>query len=59
MVALHGPLGRGGSPRRPFGAGNVEAHAYGNVLSAAGFLYGLAASDLRPRSSPPATASTR
>jgi len=32
----------------PFGTGNVEAHAYGNVLSAAGFLYGLAASDLRP-----------
>ena len=31
-----------------FGAGNVEARAYGNVLSAAGFLYGLAASDLRP-----------
>ena len=32
----------------PFGVGNVEARAYGNVLSAAGFLYGLAASDLRP-----------
>ena len=31
-----------------FGAGNVEARAYGNVLSAAGFLYGLAASDLSP-----------
>ena len=31
-----------------FGVGNVEARAYGNVLSAAGFLYGLAASDLRP-----------
>jgi SAM-dependent methyltransferase len=31
-----------------FGAGNVEVTAYGNVLSAAGFLYGLAASDLRP-----------
>ena len=31
-----------------FGAGNVEVAAYGNVLSAAGFLYGLAASDLRP-----------
>ncbi len=30
-----------------FGAGNVEVRAYGNVLSAAGFLYGLAASDLR------------
>jgi SAM-dependent methyltransferase len=29
-----------------FGAGNVEARSYGNVLSAAGFLYGLAASDL-------------
>ena len=31
-----------------FGAGNAEARAYGNVLSAAGFLYGLAASDLKP-----------
>ncbi len=31
-----------------FGEGNVEVAAYGNVLSAAGFLYGLAASDLRP-----------
>jgi SAM-dependent methyltransferase len=31
-----------------FGAGNVEVRAYGNVLAAAGFLYGLAASDLRP-----------
>jgi len=31
-----------------FGAGNVEARSYGNVLSAAGFLYGLAASDLTP-----------
>ena len=30
-----------------FGAGNVEARSYGNVLSAAGFLYGLAASDLK------------
>jgi SAM-dependent methyltransferase len=30
-----------------FGAGNVETKAYGNVLAAAGFLYGLAASDLR------------
>jgi len=29
-----------------FGAGNVDARSYGNVLSAAGFLYGLAASDL-------------
>ena len=29
-----------------FGAGNAEAYSYGNVLSAAGFLYGLAASDL-------------
>jgi SAM-dependent methyltransferase len=29
-----------------FGAGNVEARSYGNVLSAAGFLYGLAAEDL-------------
>ena len=31
-----------------FGPGNVEVKAFGNVLSAAGFLYGLAASDLRP-----------
>jgi SAM-dependent methyltransferase len=31
-----------------FGPGNVEARSYGNVLSAAGFLYGLAASDLEP-----------
>jgi SAM-dependent methyltransferase len=31
-----------------FGEGNVEVEAYGNVLSAAGFLYGLAASDLKP-----------
>ena len=31
-----------------FGAGNVEVRSFGNVLSAAGFLYGLAASDLRP-----------
>lgn len=31
-----------------FGAGNVESRAFGNVLSAAGFLYGLAASDLTP-----------
>jgi SAM-dependent methyltransferase len=29
-----------------FGEGNVEVKAYGNVLTAAGFLYGLAASDL-------------
>ena len=29
-----------------FGAGNVEVETYGNVLTAAGFLYGLAASDL-------------
>jgi SAM-dependent methyltransferase len=29
-----------------FGAGNAEVRAFGNVLSAAGFLYGLAASDL-------------
>jgi SAM-dependent methyltransferase len=32
-----------------FGEGNVGVQAYGNVLSAAGFLYGLAASDLRPQ----------
>ena len=31
-----------------FGAGNVEARSFGSVLSAAGFLYGLAASDLEP-----------
>lgn len=30
-----------------FGEGNVEVESYGNVLAAAGFLYGLAASDLR------------
>jgi SAM-dependent methyltransferase len=29
-----------------FGAGNAEVRSYGNVLTAAGFLYGLAASDL-------------
>ena len=29
-----------------FGAGGAEARSYGNVLSATGFLYGLAASDL-------------
>jgi SAM-dependent methyltransferase len=32
-----------------FGPGNVEVQAFGNVLTAAGFLYGLAASDLRPQ----------
>ena len=31
-----------------FGARNAESTSYGNVLSAAGFLYGLAASDLSP-----------
>jgi len=31
-----------------FGEGAVEVEAFGNVLAAAGFLYGLAASDLRP-----------
>jgi SAM-dependent methyltransferase len=31
-----------------FGEGNAEVQASGNVLSAAAFLYGLAASDLRP-----------
>jgi len=30
-----------------FGVGNVEVRTYGNVLTAAGFLFGLAASDLR------------
>ena len=30
-----------------FGEGNVEIETYGNVLTAAGFLYGLAAPDLR------------
>jgi SAM-dependent methyltransferase len=29
-----------------FGEGNVEVETYGNVLAAAGFLYGLASSDL-------------
>ncbi len=29
-----------------FGAGNVETRSFGNVLSASGFLFGLAASDL-------------
>jgi SAM-dependent methyltransferase len=31
-----------------FGEGNVEVEAFGSVLSAAAFLYGLATSDLRP-----------
>ena len=31
-----------------FGEGNVEVRSYGNVLTATGFLYGLAASDLQP-----------
>jgi SAM-dependent methyltransferase len=31
-----------------FGEGNVEVETYGNVLAAAGFLYGLAESDLKP-----------
>lgn len=31
-----------------FGEGSVEVRSFGNVLSAAGFLYGLAASDLKP-----------
>ena len=31
-----------------FGEGNVDARSHGNVLTAAGFLYGLAASDLKP-----------
>ena len=31
-----------------FGVGNVDVRTYGNVLSATGFLFGLAASDLRP-----------
>jgi len=31
-----------------FGEGAVEVETFGNVLTAAGFLYGLAASDLRP-----------
>jgi SAM-dependent methyltransferase len=30
-----------------FGEGNVDVRSYGNVLTATGFLYGLAASDLR------------
>ena len=47
MVALHVPLGKR-LAEEAFGDGNVEVAAYGNVLSAAGFLYGLAASDLQP-----------
>ena len=31
-----------------FGAGNVVVATYGNVLTASGFLYGLAAGDLKP-----------
>jgi SAM-dependent methyltransferase len=31
-----------------FGAGNVEVQTYGNVLSAAGFLFGLGVDDLTP-----------
>jgi hypothetical protein len=31
-----------------FGEGQVDVEAFGNVLTAAGFLYGLAASDLKP-----------
>lgn len=31
-----------------FGSGNVEVQTYGNVLTAAGFLYGLGAWDLEP-----------
>jgi SAM-dependent methyltransferase len=31
-----------------FGEGNVTVQTYGNVLTAAGFLYGLAAPDLKP-----------
>ena len=31
-----------------FGEANVEVRSYGNVLAASGFLFGLAASDLRP-----------
>jgi SAM-dependent methyltransferase len=31
-----------------FGDGNVEVRSYGNVLTAAAFLYGLAPTDLRP-----------
>ena len=34
-----------------FGEANVEVESFGNVLAATGFLYGLAASDLEPRSS--------
>lgn len=33
---------------RAFGAGGVEVSAYGNVVSAASFLYGLAAEELDP-----------
>lgn len=31
-----------------FGSGSVDVETYGNVLAASGFLYGLAASDLKP-----------
>jgi SAM-dependent methyltransferase len=31
-----------------FGDGNVEVETFGNVLAATGFLYGLAAADLKP-----------
>ena len=31
-----------------FGAGNVQIEAFGNVLAAAGFLYGLGPYDLTP-----------
>ena len=46
MVALHGALLRR-LAEEAFGDGNVEVATYGNVLTAAGFLYGLAASDLK------------
>ena len=51
VVALHRPLGCGGSRRRPSARGTSRSRRYGNVLAAAGFLYGLAASDLSRRSS--------
>lgn len=37
-----------------FGEGTFEARTYGNVLSATGFLYGLASCDLRAEELDPA-----
>ena len=46
VVALHGRSLRR-LAEEAFGEENVEVASYGNVLAATGFLYGLAASDLR------------